>query len=79
VETANFPVPPDEKRFDWDSFPRERLPLYTSSQLRISFVSRILTPIPSLLRKEGSAVDKVSNVMIKILPFRTEGVSILKQ
>jgi len=30
----------------------------------------ILTPIPSLLRKEGRARDKVSNMMIKILPFR---------
>jgi len=38
-----------------------------------------LTPIPSLLRKEGRARDKVSKMMIKILPFRTGGVSILKQ
>jgi len=28
-----------------------------------------LTPIPFLLRKEGSARDRVSSVMIKILPF----------
>jgi len=54
-------------------------PLYTSFQLRISFVFCILTPIPSLLREEGSAGDKVSKMMIKILPFRTGGVSNLKQ
>jgi hypothetical protein len=35
-------------------------------------------PIPSLLRKEGRAVDKVTNMMIKIIQISTEGISIQK-
>ena len=35
-----------------------------------TFVSNILTPFPSLLRKEGRSRDKGSDMMIKSLPFR---------
>jgi len=43
-----------------------------------SFVSYILTPIPSLLRKEGRSRDKDSDMTIELLPFRVFLVSLLK-
>ena len=43
-----------------------------------SFVSYILTPIPSLLRKEGRSHDKDSDLMIELLPFRVFFVSLPK-
>jgi hypothetical protein len=36
--------------------------------LKNTFTIYVLTPIPSLLRKEGSARDKGSDMLIKLLP-----------
>ena len=43
-----------------------------------SFVSYKLTPIPSLLRKEGRSRDTDSDMMIELLPYRVFLVSLLK-